>query len=156
MRILLGSCFRKIIFASAPRIIFMKNCIFCQIVAGKIPCYKVYEDKDYLGFLDINVLNPGHSLIIPKKHFRWVWQVDKAGACWQAANKVANAQMRVLDDPITVLFLTSGFEVEHAHIHVLPRFKNDGHGGFVKAGNIKKISKEEMRKISQKIREEVA
>lgn len=134
----------------------MSDCIFCQIAAGKTPCYKVYEDKDFLGFLDIRPFNPGHSLIIPKEHYRWVWQVDKVGYFWQAANKVAKAQMKVLDDPITVLFLTSGFEVEHAHIHVLPRFKNDGHGGFINLNSTKKISEQRMKKISQKIRGEVA
>ena len=132
----------------------MSDCIFCQIAKGKIPCYKTYEDKDFLGFLDIKPLNPAHSLIIPKKHYRWVWQVKKAGEYWQAANKVALGIIRALK-PITVLFLTSGFEVSHAHIHVLPLFKDDGHGGFIKPSNKKIISEKEMQEIAQKIKKEV-
>jgi histidine triad (HIT) family protein len=126
-------------------------CIFCQIIKGKIPCHKVYEDDDFLGFLDIRPFNPGHALVIPKKHYRWVWQVPKVGQYWQAANKVALAQLKVLVNPLAVFFLTSGFEIEHAHIHVLPRFKNDGHGGFVKFGNFKKISQKQMQTIAKKI-----
>jgi histidine triad (HIT) family protein len=132
----------------------MSNCIFCEIIKGKIHCDKIYEDKDFLGFLDNEPLNPGHSLIIPKKHYRWVWQVEKIGEYWQAANKVALGIIKVLR-PITVLFLTSGFEVPHAHIHILPRFENDGHEGFVKSNNKKKISKKEMQEIADKIQKEV-
>lgn len=126
------------------------DCIFCRIVKEKIPCHKVYEDDKFLGFLDINPFNPGHSLLIPKRHFRWVWQVSRPGHYWQAAHKIAMAQMAVLK-PVTVLFLTSGFEIEHAHIHLVPRFENDGHGGFINSGAKKKISNKEMKLIAGKI-----
>ena len=128
----------------------MNDCIFCQIVKGKIPCYKVYEDKDFLGFLDIEPFNPGHCLIIPKKHIRWVWEVENAAEYWQVAQNVALSTINVLK-PYTVLFVTAGFDIAHAHIHVVPRFRNDGHGGFIKLNNKKKISKKEMQKIADKI-----
>ena len=128
----------------------MSGCIFCKIVKGQIPCYKVYEDKDFLGFLDINPFNLGHSLIIPKKHIRWVWQKKNIGEYWQVANRVALAAMETLG-AFTVCFATAGFEIAHAHIHVIPRFKNDGHGEFLLPGNTKKISEKEMQKIAANI-----
>jgi len=49
----------------------MNDDIFCKIVRGEIPAYKVYEDKDFLGFMDIKPVNPGQTLLITKKHYRW-------------------------------------------------------------------------------------
>jgi len=74
----------------------MRDCIFCQIVAAKIPCHKVYEDKDFLGFLDIKPLNPGNSLLIPKKHYRWVYDVSNFGEYWEVARKIALATQEVV------------------------------------------------------------
>ena len=53
----------------------MQECIFCQIVAGKLPSYKVYEDEEFLAFLDIFPKSTGHTLVIPKKHVEWVWDL---------------------------------------------------------------------------------
>jgi diadenosine tetraphosphate (Ap4A) HIT family hydrolase len=53
----------------------MKDCIFCKIISGEIPSHKVYEDENFLAFLDIHPQSPGHIQVIPKKHFRWVWDL---------------------------------------------------------------------------------
>ncbi len=58
----------------------MKDCIFCKIVRGEIPCHKIYEDDGFLAFLDINPQSPGHTQVIPKKHYRWVWDLPPARA----------------------------------------------------------------------------
>lgn len=58
----------------------MIDCPFCKIVGGEIPSAKVYEDDEHLAFLDIRPQSPGHTLIIPKKHQRWVWDVPKQGS----------------------------------------------------------------------------
>ena len=126
------------------------NCIFCNIVAGKIPCYKIYEDANFIAFLDIKPLNPGNSLVIPKKHFRWVDDVPNFGEYFEVAKKVGMAIKRVLG-ATSISYITLGFEVPHAHIRVVPRFDNDGHNGFIKWNNIKQIPKEEMEEISSKI-----
>lgn len=97
----------------------MQDCIFCQIASGKISSHKVFENKDFIGFLDISPVISGHTLIIPKKHYRWVHQVDEFGKFWEAAQKVAKAQIKALKAE-TVIFATAGIEVPHAHIHVLP------------------------------------
>ena len=55
----------------------MNDCVFCQIAAGKIPCFKIYEEEGFLAFLDINPWVEGHTLVIPKKHYRWVWDMPE-------------------------------------------------------------------------------
>jgi histidine triad (HIT) family protein len=101
----------------------MSDCIFCQIASGKISCHKIFEDDSFIGFLDISPVIAGHVLIIPKKHYRWVHEVEEFGKFWEAAQKVAKAQIKGLKVP-TVVFATAGIEVPHAHIHVLPMPKN--------------------------------
>jgi len=128
----------------------MNDCIFCKIAKGEIPCTKVYEDDDFLAFLDVQPINKGHVLVIPKKHYRWVYDVDDQGGYWGVAQKIAKSCQKALD-PDYVIFATWGLEVEHAHIHVVPRYPNDGHPGFIDFSNKKTFSDEEMKDIAEKI-----
>ena len=130
----------------------MDNCIFCKIIKGEIPCHKIYEDDDFIAFLDIRPLNKGHTLIIPKKHIRWVYEVENHGEYWNVAKKLANAIVKCLE-PLYVMFITFGTEVPHAHIHVVPRYENDGHPGLVSLSNVKEISETEMKEIVEKIKD---
>ena len=132
----------------------MEDCIFCKIVRGEIPCYKVYEDENILAFLDIRPLNPGHTLVIPKKHFRWVWDIKNIGEYYEVVKKTANALKKVYDTD-KVFSLVFGEEVEHAHTWLIPRFDNDGHGSAINLKNVKEISAGEMEKIAEKIRQEL-
>ena len=97
----------------------MEDCIFCKIVAGTVPSYKIYEDDDFLAFLDIHPESPGQAQVIPKKHYRWVWDVPNVGAYFEVVRKVAKAQQRVFGTD-WVLEKSVGEEVEHAHIWVFP------------------------------------
>jgi len=132
----------------------MEDCIFCKIVRGEIPCYKVYGDENFLAFLDIRPLNPGHTLVIPKKHFRWVWDIENVGEYYEVVKKIANALKKVYDTD-KVFSLVFGEEVEHAHTWLIPRFDNDGHGSEINLKSVKEISAEEMKKIAEKIRQEL-
>ena len=96
-----------------------KDCIFCRIVSKEIPANIVYEDTDFLAFLDINPQSPGHAQIIPKKHYRWVWDVPNAGAYFEIAKKVALAQRKAFGTEF-VLSRIVGDEVPHAHIWIFP------------------------------------
>lgn len=127
-----------------------QNCIFCKIGKGEIPCKKVYEDKNYLAFLDIKPLNKGHVLVIPKKHFQWVYDVDDQGGYWKVAQKIAR-QIIAKMGARYVHFVTWGLEVPHAHIHVVPRYENDGHPGFIDWKNSKTIDDAEMQRIAERI-----
>ncbi len=125
------------------------DCIFCKIIKGKIPSYKVYEDENFFAFLDIRPLNPGHTLVIPKKHYRWVWDMKEEYS--QVVNKLANTLKKAFDTDY-VQSIVIGDEVPHAHIHLIPRIKGDGHGSLVNLSNKKDLPKEEMENIAEKIR----
>ena len=130
----------------------MDDCVFCKIVKGELPCYSVYEDPNFLAFLDIRPLNPGHTLVIPKKHYRWVWDVEDS--YFTVIKKVANGIKKALNAEL-IIGLVVGEEVPHAHFWLVPRFKDDGHGAILNFENIKKISKEEMQEIAEKIKKEI-
>ncbi len=95
------------------------NCIFCKIVKKEIPAYVVYEDSNFLAFLSIDPLSPGHTLIIPKEHYRWVWDVPNAGEYFEVSKKIAIAQRKAFDTDF-ILSKVVGEEVHHAHIWVFP------------------------------------
>jgi len=128
----------------------MEDCIFCKIVSGKIPCYKVYEDDLFIGFLDIKPLNPGNSLLIPKTHYRWVFDVPEFGRYFETAKKISMATIPIVKVE-TVSLLTLGFEVPHAHIRIIPRFEHDQHTHGIDTLAITKQTKEQMAEISGKI-----
>lgn len=95
------------------------DCIFCQIVKGKIPCFKIYEDKDFLAFLDIFPWVEGHTLVIPKKHYRWIWDINKIGKYFQTVKKIANHYQKIFKTEFIMSFIY-GYDVPHAHVHLLP------------------------------------
>ena len=97
----------------------MENCIFCKIIRGEIPSYKVYEDDNFLAFLDIHPQSVGHVQVIPKQHYRWVWQVPNVGDYLEVVRKIAVAQQKAFDTE-WVLSKIVGDEVQHAHIWVYP------------------------------------
>ncbi len=96
-----------------------EDCLFCKIASGEIPSYKIYEDDKYLAFLEIFPLTPGHTMVIPKQHFRWVWDVEPVGEYFEVITKIANHFRRQLGDT-TIMSMTIGIDVPHAHYHLLP------------------------------------
>lgn len=100
----------------------MNNCIFCKIIEKTIPANIVYEDNDFLAMLDIRPLSPGHTLVIPKKHFRFVWDVPNAGEYFEIAKKIALAQKKAFGTE-HVFAKIIGEEIPHAHIWVFPEDK---------------------------------
>ncbi len=129
----------------------MEECVFCKIVRKELPAYIVYEDQNFLSFLDIRPMNPGHSLVIPKKHYQWTWEVPNFGEYFEVAKKIALAALESLGAKM-VNFITAGLGVPHAHIHVVPRFEGDNHAELPSFGNVKNIGQEEMQIIASKIR----
>ena len=113
------------------------SCIFCKIASGEIPSHKVYEDENFFAFLDIHPQSVGHVQVIPKQHFRWVWDVPNAGDYFEVVRKIAKAQQKSFNTE-WILSKIVGDEVEHAHIWVFP---SDGAKGDKNdlAGNAEKI-----------------
>lgn len=120
------------------------DCIFCKIVKGESPSYKVYEDDLFLGFLDIFPLSKGHALLIPKKHYRWVNDVPEFGAYWEASRTMSRLIEKKLG-ATSISYLTMGEDVFHAHIHIVPRYNaTDTYFTLTKPRG---YSKEEMEEI---------
>ena len=135
----------------------MNDCLFCKIAQGEIPCEKVYEDEKVLAFLDINPINPGHILVIPKQHFD-----DMVSASGEALRDLVTVSPKIAKAICEALgykgfsFSTNnggvaGQEIKHLHFHIIPRAKDDGHHTFVrggyKEGEIKEIAKKIIKKI---------
>lgn len=97
----------------------MDDCIFCNIVRGTIPAYRVYEDDMFLAFLDINPQTPGHVQVIPKEHHRWVWDVPQFTEYLALVQKIAQAQRRAFSTEWIISKIV-GDEVPHAHVWVFP------------------------------------
>jgi diadenosine tetraphosphate (Ap4A) HIT family hydrolase len=110
----------------------MDDCIFCEIVAGRAPASIVYEDEVALAFLDIQPVNPGHTLIIPKRHGTFLADLDEATGAhlFKIAMRIAAAlRCSSIRCEGVNLFLADGEaafqEVFHVHLHVFPRFAGD-------------------------------
>lgn len=115
----------------------MNDCIFCKIVSGEITAHKVYEDEDFLAFLDVHPQSPGHVQVIPKQHYRWVWDVPNAGAYFEVVKKIAKAQQKAFNTE-WILSKIIGDEVMHAHIWVFPNSNVAGDRNDL-MGNAEKI-----------------
>lgn len=111
------------------------DCIFCKIIAGEIPCFKIYEDENTLAFLDVAPCADGHTMVIPKKHADAFVEMppEEAGALFEAVNKVSNQIMDKMEN-ITGLtigmntYQSAGQTVMHTHVHIFPRYEGDGGG----------------------------
>ena len=133
----------------------MENCIFCKIIKGEILCHKVYEDELFFAFLDINPLNLGHTLLIPKSHYQWVDDVPSYDLYWQTAKKLTKS-IQLATNCLIVAKLVYGLGVDHAHIHLIPKFENDDHVGGIQPNNKKQINPAEMALIAKKISDSVS
>ncbi len=102
-----------------------ENCIFCKISAKEIPAYTVYEDTDFIAFLDIFPKAPGHIQIIPKNHYRYVWDVVNGGSYFEVVQKLAKALQKVFPE-VLIRSQIYGEQVLHAHIWLWPDMAPDG------------------------------
>ena len=110
----------------------MQDCIFCKIVEGKIPCSKLYENEHILSFLDINPVNKGHALVIPKEHFEDMTKIpekelkelihvsQKVAIAVEKATNAHGFNISMSNKP------AAGQVVMHAHFHIIPRYEDDG------------------------------
>ncbi len=109
----------------------INDCIFCKIIAGEIPSKRIYEDEEFLAFLDIFPASRGHSLVIPKKHHEDIHTISAGlyGQLATSAKKVADILQRKLGSEGTTIFQMNreaGWQtVFHIHMHVIPRWSGD-------------------------------
>ena len=138
----------------------MDTCLFCKIIEGEIPSYKIYEDDKTLSFLDVFPISEGHSLIVPKIHAQFIEELDDetAFAIFKTTIKISKKLRDKLNVPATTIGIhngkESGQEITHTHIHVIPREESDGGGpiNIVMAnGKLKKPTDEELKTTFEKL-----
>jgi histidine triad (HIT) family protein len=131
----------------------MKDCLFCKIASGTIPCQKVAENKDFLAFLDIMPISKGHTLVIPKKHcenlldFPKTEEEDLVEFVKKVASKVKGAMHADGFNLGMNNGAAAGQVVFHAHLHIIPRYIGDG----LESWHGNKASAEELEEARKKI-----
>jgi len=109
----------------------MVDCIFCDIIKGWLPCAKIYENDRVISFLDINPVNPGHTLVVPKMHYATIFDISEEdlSACAIVSQKLAKAVFRGTNASglnfIQNNFRPAGQHVDHIHFHLIPRHAQD-------------------------------
>lgn len=132
----------------------MNNCLFCKIINGDVPSYKVYEDADTLAFLDINPVNHGHTLVIPKKHYENLYETpdEVLGKLMSVVKKLTTHIKEKLNADGTNIEIhndkVAGQLIEHIHIHIIPRFNDDNLHLFPR----KEYKEGEIEEVAEKIK----
>ena len=127
----------------------MEDCLFCKIIKGEIPSYKIWEDKNFFAFLDINPINPGHTILVPKKHINYIFDLEEPlySEIFRTAKKLSEPLKKATGAKRVALAI-EGFVIPHTHIHLVPVNKvND-----LDPNRAKKTSPEELSKMAEKIK----
>lgn len=136
----------------------MSDCLFCRIIAGEIPAEKVFEDDRMVAFMDIQPINPGHLLVVPKEHSRDLTEMspEDVGSLFRLVQHVARSVRDAVGAPGFNIGVNTGGAagqvVFHTHVHVMPRFDNDGHRHWEK----KPMSADEIAEVAGRIRASLA
>ena len=95
--------------------------LFTRIVRGEVPCHKVWEDEHHLAFLDINPIQPGHVLVIPKREVGYLFDLSagEQAALWNAV-RIVEEMVRRATGCQRVCLMVVGWEVPHVHVHLVP------------------------------------
>jgi len=137
----------------------MTECIFCSIIRGQSKATKVYEDENVVAIMDIKPITRGHVLVIPKRHAELLTELDPhlAGEMMIAARLMGKALKNSKFDIKGVNYLMSdgaaaGQEVFHVHLHVIPRYRNDGFYLHMPDGYEDEKEADEIESIALKVR----
>ena len=129
-----------------------QQCIFCQITSGKVAAKKVYEDEQVTAILDINPANPGHILLMTKKHYFVMPQIpeDETERIGIIAKQLSHAALKALKTEGTSIFIangvTAGQKAQHFMLHIIPRMNKDKVGLELPQ---REISAEDFKKIHE-------
>ena len=135
----------------------MEDCIFCKIINGEIPSNKIYESENFVAFLDIMPINPGHTLIVSKKHYENMDELPEelGGELLRVIKTVARAIVKAVNADGYNIGMNNGRAagqlVMHAHIHIIPRFSDDG----LKSWPQERMDDSKLREIGEKIKKEI-
>lgn len=127
----------------------MQSCVFCKIVKGEIPAVNIFEDDDFLAFLDVKPINPGHLLLVPKKHTEYMFDLpdeDYLKISLKAKELAVVLKEKLQSQKIGLV--VEGFGVLHVHVHLIPI----NGANELNPERAKPMSGEELKKIAEKIK----
>jgi histidine triad (HIT) family protein len=136
----------------------MEDCVFCKIINNEIPSYKIYEDDLVLAFLDIHPAVKGHTLIIPKKHTKDIFEIEEKylERIISVAQKISNKMKDNFNADGVNLYHASGSAAEqsvfHFHLHIIPRRKDDNIDFTGVVANKEAVSEEEFDEAVAKLK----
>lgn len=127
----------------------METCVFCKIVNNELPSYKVWEDQNFLAFLDINPISAGHLLIIPKKHVSYIFDLEdpEYSEIFRQAKFLAKPLQQAVKAKRIGLAI-EGFGVDHIHVHLVPVNKVNE----LDPNRAKTMASQDLERIAQEIR----
>src|SRR3989338_7789265 len=131
----------------------MKDCVFCKIIKGEIPCFKLYEDRDFIAMLDAFPATKGQSLVIPKKHVEYIFDLDESTyiKLLSITREIAKAIDSALDTERTCI-VVEGFQVPHTHVRLHPAYEKR----LVLHPKDPLPSEEDFRKVADKIKDKLS
>jgi len=137
------------------------NCLFCKISNKDIPSVTIYEDELVIAFLDISQTTKGHTLLIPKKHFENIYDIDEATISYlyqqvpRLAKAITNAFHAEGINIVNNNGVVAGQTVFHYHIHLIPRYKDDDGFRTIYTSHMDQYSKEDLERIASYIKEQL-
>ena len=129
-----------------------QQCIFCKIANHEVPASIVYEDGELIAFLDIRPANPGHVLVVPKKHYQFIPQMpdDEVARYFVLVKKLISA-VHQATNATKVQLIQIGVDVPHIHMHIIPRFENDGQDTLNSPYTPRELKKEQFEEMKKRI-----
>jgi histidine triad (HIT) family protein len=130
----------------------MENCIFCKIISKEIPSFNIWENENFLAFLEINPVNPGHVLLIPKIHQDYLFDLEDSlySEIFAIAKKLSLPLKNVFNAK-KIGIIVEGFDMPHAHIHLIPINK----GNELDRSRAKKETPEMLKEYCKRIKKEI-
>lgn len=139
----------------------MDNCIFCKIIKGDIPSTKIYEDDHVLAFLDISQVTKGHTLVIPKRHIKDLYEMDEdtASHLFRVVPKITRSIMDAMGAKGLNVAINNrevaGQTVFHSHIHLIPRYSDQDGFTIRFTNNMDQYSQDDLITIGQQIQNHI-
>ena len=129
----------------------MRDCIFCRIVKNEAPSHKVWENENFLAFLTLGALNAGHTILIPKVHIDYVFEMPEPfySEIFQAAKRLSKPLQTAMKSK-RIGIIVEGFTVPHVHLHLVPLHNEDE----IDPRRVIKMSAQELTRIAEKIKKE--
>ncbi|MDQ3750601.1 MAG: HIT family protein [Acidobacteriota bacterium] len=130
----------------------MNNCIFCKIIKNELPSHKVWENENFLAFLTLGSLNRGHTLLIPKKHIDYVFDLEEPlyADIFQTAKQLSKPLKKAMAAK-RIGVIVEGFTVPHVHIHLVPLYNEDE----IDPRRVKKMTDIELAETAERISKKI-